>query len=120
VPAAQVEIRKWQLGMNGKVGWGRGTLTYRDVRRPIRIRKLGVGGVGMSRVRAKGEVFGLTDVNQFPGAYGQVRAGVTVPEAELTSAVWLQNAAGVQVRLVPNRTGLALAIGADGVLIEWR
>jgi len=117
---AKIELRHWQLGAIGQVGWGGGTLIYGKRRLAFRWRTVGVGGVGMSRVRADGEVFNLSDVTRFPGVYGLVRAGVTAPGAELTRAVWLENTNGVRIRLVPQRTGLALALGADGVLIEMR
>lgn len=117
---ARVEIRKWHLGMIGKAGWGSGTLIYQGKRIPFRISAAGVGGVGMARVRATGEVFNMTEVSQFAGTYGQFRAGVTVPGAQLTGPLWLRNTSGVVMRLTPNRTGLALSIGADGILVQLR
>ena len=78
---ARIEIRKWRVGMIGKAAWGSGTLIYQGRRIPFRISGAGLGGVGMARVRATGEVFNMTDMSQFPGAYGQFRAGVVVPGA---------------------------------------
>jgi hypothetical protein len=54
----------------------------------------------------------------FPGLYGQIRAGVVVGEAQLRGGVWLQNPAGERLNLRPRRTGVALQLGADGMLIE--
>jgi hypothetical protein len=117
---ARVEIRKWRAGMIGKAAWGSGTLIYQGRRIPFRIGGAGIGGAGVARVRATGEVFGMTDVSQFPGTYGQFRAGVVAPGAQLTGPLWLRNAAGVSMRLTPDRTGLALNIGADGILVQMR
>lgn len=119
-PVATVEIDKWQLGAIGKVSWGTGTLIYQGRRIPFRIGALGVGGVGATRIRATGEVSNMTDIAQFPGIYGQLRAGLTVPGAQVTAPVVLQNTRGVVLRLAPVRTGLSLSIGADGVVIEMR
>jgi len=119
-PVATVEIDKWQLGAIGKVSWGTGTLIYQGRRIPFRIGALGVGGVGATRIRATGEVSNMTDIAQFPGVYVQLRAGLTVPGGQLTGPIVLQNTRGVRLRLAPVRTGLALAIGADGVVIEMR
>lgn len=119
-PDATIEITNWQLGMIGKVAWGSGTLIYRGQRLPFRLRALGAGGVGMARIRATGEVFNMPDVSRFPGVYAQARAGVVVPGAEMSAPLWLQNTEGVRLRLQPRRTGLALQLGADGVLIEMR
>ena len=117
---AKVEIRKWQVGMIGKASWGSGTLIYQGKRIPFRIGGAGVGGVGMARVRATGTVFNMTDASQFAGTYGQFRAGIVVPGAQLTGPIWLRNTSGVVLRLDPIRTGLALNIGVDGILVEMR
>ncbi|MFC7473711.1 hypothetical protein ACFQS7_05065 [Dankookia sp. GCM10030260] len=117
---ARVEVRKWQVGMIGKASWGSGTLIHRGRRIPFRIGGAGLGGVGMARIRATGEVFNMTDVSQFPGTFGQFRAGVVAPGAEFSGPIWLQNTSGVVLRLTSNRTGLALNIGVDGILVEMR
>jgi hypothetical protein len=117
---AKVEIRKWQVGAIGKASWGSGTLIYQGKRIPFRIGGVGAGGVGMTRIRATGEVFNMTNVSQFPGAYGQFRAGLTVPGAQLTGPVWLRNTSGVVMRLTPDRTGLSLSIGVDGIAVQMR
>ncbi len=119
-PDARVEITHWQLGMMGQVSWGDGVLIYRGRRLPFRVRGAGVGGVGMARVRASGDVFNLRDVSQFPGVYAQARTGIVTPGAQMGGILWLQNTSGVQLRLRPRRTGLAAQVGADGVLIEMR
>jgi hypothetical protein len=84
------------------------------------VRSAGVGGLGVARVTATGDVFDMRDVSLFPGTYVQARSGMVVPGAQMTGFVWLQNANGVRIRLRPRRTGLALQLGADGVLIEMR
>jgi hypothetical protein len=117
---ARVKIRKWRVGMIGKAAWGSGTLIYQGRRIPFRIGGAGLGGIGMARVRATGEVFNMTDVAQFAGTYGQFRAGVVVPGAQATGPLWLRNTSGVVMQLTPNRTGLALNIGVDGILVEMR
>lgn len=119
-PDARVEMTNWQIGYIGQVGWGSGVLTYRGRRLPFRVRSAGVGGMGAARVTATGDVFDMRDVTLFPGTYVQARSGMVVPGAQMGGFVWLQNANGVRIRLRPRRTGLALQLGADGVLIEMR
>ncbi|NDG51083.1 MAG: hypothetical protein EBY30_19095 [Rhodospirillales bacterium] len=119
-PDARVELSNWQVGYIGQVGWGSGVLTYRGRRLPFRVRSAGVGGLGVARVTATGDVFDMRDVSLFPGTYVQARGGMVVPGAQMTGFVWLQNANGVRIRLRPRRTGIALQLGADGVLIEMR
>ncbi|MCU0889781.1 MAG: hypothetical protein MUF65_05445 [Rubritepida sp.] len=116
---ARVEIRHWQAGMIGQVSWGEGVLIEGRRRRPFRVRGLGVGGVGMARVRAQGEVFNMDDSTLFPGVYRQTRAGLVMPGAQMRGGVWLENASGVRMLLVPDRAGLAAQLGMDGILIEF-
>ena len=80
---------------------------------------LGVGGVGVSKLEAYGNVFRLTRLSDFPGAYGEARAGAVAGDAQLEGGMWMQNPAGVQIHLVPRRSGVALSLGADGVLITF-
>ena len=116
--AARVEMNNWQVGFIGQVAWGSGTLIYRGRRHAFRVRGLGAGGVGMARVRATGQVYNMTSLDQFPGLYGQARAGLVAPGAQMRGGLWLQNTSGVRLNLQPNRTGLAAQVGGDGLLIE--
>lgn len=119
-PDARVEIIHWQAGFIGQAKWGRGVLIMDDQRRrAFRIHGAGIGGLGMARIRATGDVFNLPDPSAFPGIYGQIRAGAVMPGAEVTGLLWLQNPAGVRIGLRPQRTGLALQLGVDGVLIDF-
>ena len=72
----------------------------------------------MARIRAMGRVYNMTSLDQFPGLYGQARAGLVAPGAQLRGGLWMQNTSGVRMNLVPNRTGLAAQVGADGLLVE--
>jgi hypothetical protein len=100
------------------VAWGSGTITYRGRTHQFRVRGLGAGGVGMARVRATGQIYNMTSLDQFPGLFGQLRAGLVAPGAQMRGGLWMQNTTGVRMNLQPNRTGLAAQIGADGLLIE--
>jgi len=119
-PDARIEITNRRLGFIGQVGWGNRTLIHRGRRLPLRVRAAGVGGVGAARIRATGEVFNTPDVSLFPGVDGQARTGIVAKGAQLAGTLWLQNTNGVRIRMTPRRTGLALQMGADGVLIEMR
>src|SRR3954470_19898512 len=69
-PSGLVDMDEVQVAYMGNAGGGRGTLTYQGKSYPFDIAGLGVGGIGISKVDAKGEVYNLTDVAQFGGLYG--------------------------------------------------
>jgi hypothetical protein len=46
-------------------------------------------------------------LSDFSGAYGAARAGAVAGDAELKGGLWMENPAGVQIHMVPRRSGLA-------------
>ena len=74
-PSGFVEMREVQVAYIGNAGGGHGTLTYQGQTYPFRIAGLGVGGIGVSTVDAEGEVYDLTALSQFPGAYAAGQYG---------------------------------------------
>jgi hypothetical protein len=80
---------------------------------------LGVGGIGLSAVDAKGYVYNLQNLQQFAGAYAQGRAGFAVGQTS-SGDLWLQNESGVIMHLVAKREGLMLSLGADAMVISFQ
>lgn len=119
-PSGTVQLSQTQVSYIGNVAWGSGTLMFQRRRHAFRIRGLGVGGIGASRMTAVGEVYGLRNLADFAGVYGQLRAGIVAGGAELRGGIWMQNEAGVRINLRPQRQGLALQLGADGMQIALR
>ena len=101
---------------SGNVGGG--TLRYGGKTYPFSIGGLGVGGFGVSKIEATGEVYNLKKLNDFDGAYGQARAGIVVADMSKGS-LWLENPQGVYIRLTAKRKGIALALGLDAIYIKF-
>jgi hypothetical protein len=116
-PSGYVDMREVSIAYLGEAGGGKGTLTFQGQTYPFVIAGLGGGGVGISTVDASGEVYNLTDVARFPGAYGEGRYGAVVGDAS-TGDLWLENDAGVVMHLKAKREGLMLSLGADVVDIR--
>jgi hypothetical protein len=119
-PSGRVQITQTQASFVGNVAWGSGTLYFENRRIPFRINGLGVGGFGVSRMTATGEVYGLRNLSDFPGVYGQLRAGLVAGDAQLRGGLWMQNSSGVRINLRPQREGLSLQLGGDGMYVELR
>ncbi len=60
-----------QAAYIGSGNAGKGTLRYRGRGYPFTVGGLAVGGIGISKIEAKGQVYGLERLNDFPGAYVQ-------------------------------------------------
>jgi len=113
-----VSIDQISVALLLNAGWGHGTLHYEGSHR-FKIKGIGVGGIGVSKLEAYGNVFRLTKLSDFPGAYGSAQAGAVAGDAQLRGGLWMQNTNGVQIHLVPRRSGVALNLSADGVLITF-
>ncbi len=118
-PSGRVTIQQFQVAFIGSGALGGGTLKFGGRSFPITVGGLGVGGVGASELRATGDVYGLKDRGDFAGAYVQLRSGWALGE-QGRGTLWLQNSKGVTIRLKTQRRGLALSLGADGVIIGFK
>jgi hypothetical protein len=78
-----------------------------------------VGGFGISKMQAYGDVYNLRQLRQFAGAYGQARYGSAVGDRG-GGEMWLENPDGVVLSLRTRRSGLALSLGADAVYIDFK
>ena len=115
-PSGRVEMRMVQAAYVEGGGTGQGSLFYRGRSHPFRVVSGGIGGFGASTVEAEGDIFNLDSLEMFPGAYAQARYGYALGQAS-AGELWLQNAAGVIMRLKARRQGLMLSLGGDAVVI---
>jgi hypothetical protein len=118
-PSGTVEMEMLQAAYIGSGTGGRGVLHFRGRRYPFTVGGAGIGGIGASTIEAHGEVYRLEDVARFAGAYAQARYGFAVG-TESAGELWLQNEAGVIMRLRARRTGLMLTLGGDAIVISMQ
>jgi len=112
-----VRMTQVQAAYLGSGNAGTGVLKYKGDTYPFNVGGLGVGGIGVSKIEARGEVYGLQRVSDFAGAYVQARYGVAIDTAS-TGELWLQNRKGVVMHLKAKREGLMLSLGGAAVVIE--
>ncbi len=98
-------------------GVGSGTLTFRG--RTYRFTLLGyLTGLGaLSGLNATGEVYGLSDLSQFSGAYIQGTGRLAV-SASGAGELWLENNNGVIMRLTGVQSGLTFTTGRYQIYID--
>ena len=118
-PSGTIQISQVQIAFIGSGNLGSGTLRYRGKSYPFSVGGVGVGGFGVSKMEAVGEVYDLAKIGDFAGAYGQARYGA-VAGTKSTGELWLQNDKGVVIHLKAKREGLALSLGVDGVAIQLK
>jgi hypothetical protein len=113
-PDGTVEMHEVQAAYIGSGSGGSGTVFFRGRSYPFRVGGVGIGGIGLSTVDARGEVYNLQSIEQFPGTYAQGRYGFAIGTAS-GGDLWLQNDDGVVMHLVAKREGLMLSLGADAI-----
>ena len=114
-----IAIHQTQVAFMFSGNVGGGTLTYQGKTYPFTIGGLGVGGIGITQIDAVGEVYNLKRLSDFDGAYGQARTGLTIGKNVMKSGLWLENPAGVYIRLKAKRKGIALSLGLDAIYIGF-
>lgn len=112
-----VTVSQTQIAFIGSGNLGGGELTYEGKTHSFTIGGLGIGGFGVSTIKAEGEVYNLTSLDDFDGAYGQARTGIVVGDKS-AGQLWLHNPSGVYIHLITEREGLALSLGGDAIYIS--
>ena len=78
---------------------------------------MGVGGIGVSEVDAEGEVYDLSDLAAFPGAYAAGQYGAVAGDGQRRRHLAQERARG-HLHLKAKREGLMLSVGADAIDIR--
>ena len=111
-PDGTVEMTQLQAAYIGSGSGGHGTLFYKGQSYTFNVGGVGIGGIGVSTIDAKGEVYGLQNALQFPGTYAQGRYGFAIGTMS-AGDLWMKNENGVVMHLKAERSGLMLSLGGD-------
>jgi hypothetical protein len=115
-PMGFVSIELKQIGAGVGVEWGKGLLTYKGKRYTFKIKGLQIGTVGISKLTAKGEVYNLFQLAEFPGQYAAVEAGGAIIKGKEKND--FKNPKGVHIVFKGTQKGLNLTIGPAGFTIR--
>src|SRR5262245_16705025 len=85
-----VQIEQVQLAWIGSGNLGGGTLQFGGKSYDFTIGGLGIGGFGVSKITATGEVYNLPNIAAFGGRYLQGRYGLALGDVS-TGELWLKN-----------------------------
>ena len=108
-----VELTSKSIAAGVGVTWGDGTLTMAGKKYPFWVEGLSVGDLGVSDVKAVGDVFNLKNVDDFSGVYASGEAGFALDKGQ--NDLILKNTKGVVLRLKGTQQGVRLTLAAGGV-----
>jgi LysM repeat protein len=116
VPSGTINIDETQLGFIIGGDIGRGVLHYKGADFYFKTGGIKVGGMGIAKISAAGEVYDLFDISQFPGTYVTGDYGISLGGG--MGGIILQNENGVYMHLTSTLEGVALAVGVEGITIK--
>jgi hypothetical protein len=117
-PSATLTISTTSIAVGIGVNWGTGILTMLGNRYPFALQGLEVGGVGVSKVQATGQVYHLRQVADFAGTYVAVGADAAVVQG--AGLLTMRNQHGVVINLQSVQQGVKLTAGIEGITIKLK
>jgi hypothetical protein len=116
VPSGTVTLSGGVVAAGVGYVWGHGTLDYNGGPHKFKLKGVSVLDVGAANTTAAGDVYNLTNLQDFDGNYAAVAAGATVGGGG--SVAYLKNEHGVVIKLHSTSVGLRFNLSADGVHIK--
>jgi hypothetical protein len=117
-PSGTLTISTTSIAVGIGVNWGTGILTAHGNRYPFALQGLEVGGVGVSKVRARGQVYHLRQVADFAGTYVAATADAAVVQG--AGLLTMRNQHGVVINLQSTQRGVKLTAGGEGISITLK
>jgi len=117
-PSGTLSIAMTSIAVGIGVHWGNGVLTTSGQRFTFAVQGLEVGGIGVSRVQAVGQVYHLRRVEDFAGTYVAVGADAAVGGG--AGLLTMRNQHGVVINLQSTQQGVKLTAGVEGITITLK
>ena len=114
-PSATFEVTAEQLRLLIGGATGKGTLYYQGKSYPFTIKAVTAGGVGATKVTAKGDVYFMERLEDFEGAYSAVTLGATLGAGAGGSQY--ENNKGVFLSVSSKSEGVGLMLGIGAVQV---
>ncbi len=115
-PNATVTIKVTQAAVGLGLTWGDGTLNFKGKKYKFKVSGLNLIALGVTSINAKGDVYNLKKLSDFPGKYFGVEAGATLVKG--SAGLVLKNTQGVVLNLKSEQKGAELQLGNEGLSIS--
>jgi hypothetical protein len=114
-PVGQITFEATSVGVGATMSWGKGWLTFKGKSYPILVQGLGVVGLGLSQVKARGKVYNLKRPADIVGDYAEAGAGIAVVGG--VKGFVAKSQKGVVLDLTAEQTGVSFNIGGGAFTI---
>lgn len=110
----RLESREVAAGIG--VSWGQGVLTVDGVDHPFSVSGLTVADVGIARVTATGQIYGLRKLEDFNGTYQGVTLGIAVGGGSEFLA--MRNENNVYIKMRAGQQGVRFSLATEGMRLR--
>ena len=117
-PDATFDLSAKSIDVGVGYQWGEGTLHYQGSDYAFSVSGLNVLAVGGAKIAAAGEVYHLSNPEDFAGNYSGVAAGATLVEGASTGV--MQNHTGVVIRVREQTSGVDLKLSGNTMEVKLR
>ncbi len=115
-PVGEITFEATSVGVGATISWGKGWLTFKGKSYPIKVDGLGLVGVGIAQVRARGKVYKLKNAQDIAGTYREVSAGIALIGG--VKGLVAENKKGVVLDLAAEQTGVSFNLGGGTFTIS--
>ncbi len=116
-PVGQITFEATSVGVGATMSWGKGWLTFKGKSYPILVQGLGVVGLGLSKVKARGQVYNLKKPADIAGDYAEAGAGIALVGG--VKGFLAKSQKGVVLDLTAEQTGVSFNIGGGAFTISF-
>jgi hypothetical protein len=114
-PVGDISIEYKQVSAGVGYSWGDGVLKFKGKEYKFKVKGLKAIAVGISSIKAKGLVYSLENVSDFPGNYLSWEAGAALIKGP--AGLVMRNPKGVLIAFQASQTGVELNMGVEGINI---
>ena len=112
-PDATIELSGKTVAVGVGFTEATGTLRYNGNSYPVQMKGLSLAQVGASNIKATGEVYHLSNVQDVNGTYASASAGATLVDGHTETT--MKNDKGVVIKMHATTSGVDLRLAAEGV-----
>jgi hypothetical protein len=115
-PVGQITFEATSVGLGATMSWGKGWLTFKGKSYPILVQGLGLVGVGLAQVKARGQVYNLKNPGDIAGDYAEAGAGIALVGG--VKGFLAKSNKGVVIDLTAEQTGVSFNLGGGAFTIS--
>jgi hypothetical protein len=114
----EVRVESTSIAAGIGVSWGDGVLKFEEKEYKFSVKGLSLVDVGISKVSAMGLVYNLKKIEDFPGTYTAIGAGIALAGGGAGTRMKNQN--DVYISVSATQKGIKFTLAAEGMTVKMK